>query len=69
MEKEWFEKLTEAQKTKLRGLRESDELIAFCHQEHLELPDDLLDFVNGGNRPVPGYGADDWPDDCPHYWW
>ena len=49
MEKEWFEKLTDAQKTKLRGLGgTAEELIAFCKEEKLDLPDDLLETVNGG---------------------
>lgn len=49
MENEWFEQLTEAQKTKLRELGGSaEELIAFCKQEKLDLPDDVLDAVSGG---------------------
>ena len=49
MEKEWFEKLTEAQKAKLRGLDgDADKLIAFCKEEKLGLPDDLLEAESGG---------------------
>ena len=49
MENEWFDKLTEAQKAKLRGMsRNAEELIAFCKQERLELPDELLEAVSGG---------------------
>lgn len=48
MENKWFEKLTEAQKTKLRGMGgNAEELIAFCKQERLELPDELLEAVSG----------------------
>ena len=33
MEKEWFEKLTDAQKAKLRGLNgDAEKLIAFCRE-------------------------------------
>lgn len=43
MEEEWFNKLTESQKTKLRSLSgKAEELIAFCKKEKLDLPDDLL---------------------------
>ena len=49
MEKEWFEKLTEAQKAKLRGLDgDADKLIAFCKEEKLDLPDDMLEGAAGG---------------------
>ena len=49
MEKEWFEKLTDAQKAKLRGLNgDAEKLIAFCREEKLDLPDDLLEAVSGG---------------------
>ena len=49
MGKEWFEKLTDAQKTKLRGLDGSLEaLTAFCKEEKLDLPDDVLEMVSGG---------------------
>ena len=51
MENKWFEKLTDAQKEKLRGLNgSSEDLIAFCKQEKLDLPDDLLDAVSGGKK-------------------
>ena len=49
MEKEWFDKLTEEQKIKLRSISGNvDNLIAFCKEENLDLPDDLLDAVSGG---------------------
>ena len=49
MENECFEQLTDAQKTKLRELGgNADELIAFCKQEKLDLPDEVLDAVSGG---------------------
>ena len=49
MEKEWFEKLTETQKEKLRRMSgNAEELISFCKEENLELPDDLLEAVSGG---------------------
>ena len=49
MEKEWFDNLTDEQKTKLRELDGSSEsIIAFCRQEKLDLPDDVLDAVAGG---------------------
>lgn len=49
MENEWFEKLTEAQKTKLRGIGgNAEELIAFCKEEKLPLPDELLENTSGG---------------------
>ena len=49
MKNKWFEQLTEAQKTKLRGMGGSlEELIAFCKEEKLDLPDDVLGGVNGG---------------------
>ena len=73
MEKKWLEMLTDDQKEKLRGLSgNEDELIAFCKQENLSIPDDLLDSVSGGERPVPGYGAcpsDTSDKDSPHYLW
>ena len=54
MEKEWFNKLTEAQKTKLRGLNgTTEELIAFCKEEKLDLPEDVLDSVAGGSGEIP----------------
>ena len=50
MEKEWFDQLTEVQKAKLRGLEDSTEaLIAFCKEENLDMPDDLLESVSGGS--------------------
>ena len=49
MEKEWFSKLTEEQKAKLSGLEsDTDALIAFCKEEKLDLPDELLEAVSGG---------------------
>ena len=63
MEKEWFEKLTDAQKAKLRGLNgDAEKLIAFCREEKLDLPDDLLEAVSGGlcHDNDSGYG-------CNHY--
>lgn len=49
MEKEWFDKLTEEQKIKLRSISgNAENLIAFCKEENLDLPDDLLDTVSGG---------------------
>ena len=49
MEKEWFEQLTDEQKAKLRGMEgDTEKLIAFCREEKLDLPDDLLDAVSGG---------------------
>ncbi|MBQ6504038.1 MAG: hypothetical protein IJI57_09030 [Flexilinea sp.] len=49
MEKEWFEKLTDVQKTKLRELGgNAEDLIAFCKEEKLELPDELLEAASGG---------------------
>ena len=49
MQNEWINKLTEAQKEKLRGLiGSSDDMIAFCKEEKLDLPDDLLEGVAGG---------------------
>ena len=56
MEKEWFEKLTDEQKAKLRGLDgDADKLIAFCKEEKLDLPDDLLEAVSGG-MPIGSHG-------------
>lgn len=51
MEKEWFEQLTDAQKAKLKAMGNATEeqLIAFCKQEKLDLPDDMLETVSGGN--------------------
>ena len=38
MEKEWFEKLTDEQKAKLRGMEgDTEKLIAFCREEKLGL--------------------------------
>lgn len=55
MEEEWFNKLTEAQKTKLRSMDgKAEDLIAFCKEEKLDLPDDLMEAVSGGE----GYGGD-----------
>jgi hypothetical protein len=49
MENEWFSKLTEEQKAKLSKLEGGTEaLIAFCREEKLDLPDDLLEVVSGG---------------------
>lgn len=49
MENKWFEQLTEVQKEKLRGMSgKAEELIAFCKEERLELPDELLEAVSGG---------------------
>ena len=49
MEKEWFEKLTDEQKAKLRGMEgDTEKLIAFCREEKLDLPDDVLEAVSGG---------------------
>ena len=49
MEKEWFDQLTDEQKAKLRELDgDTEKLIAFCREEKLDLPDDLLDAVAGG---------------------
>lgn len=49
MDKKWFDQLTEAQKEKLRGLNGSlEELAAFCEQEAIDLPDDVMDAVSGG---------------------
>ena len=49
MENEWFSKLTEEQKAKLSKLEGGTEaLIAFCKEEKLDLPDDVLDAVSGG---------------------
>ena len=56
MEKEWFEKLTDEQKTKLRGMDgDTEKLIAFCKEEKLDLPDDLLEAVSGGSGNLVGY--------------
>lgn len=53
MENEWFEQLTEAQRTKLRGMGGSmEELAAFCKEENLDLPDDVLDAVSGGGKDI-----------------
>ena len=60
MENEWFEQLTDEQKVKLRGLDgDSEKLIAFCREEKIDLPDDVLDPVNGGKKDCEdfnGYG-------------
>ena len=49
MENEWFDQLTEAQKAKLLGLDgDAEKLIAFCKEEKLDLPNDVLDAVSGG---------------------
>ena len=57
MEKEWFDQLTEAQKAKLNGLEGSAEaLISFCREEKLDLPDDILEAVSGGNDCTPFTG-------------
>ena len=55
MEEEWFNKLTEAQKTKLRSMDgKAEDLIAFCKEEKLDLPDDLMEAVSGGD----GFGGE-----------
>ena len=51
MEKEWFDQLTDAQKAKLKAMDGDvtiDRLIAFCKEEKLPLPDDLLEGAAGG---------------------
>ena len=51
MEKEWFEQLTDAQKAKLKAMDGNvtvDQLTAFCKEEKLPLPDDLLEGAAGG---------------------
>ena len=56
MENEWFEKLTDEQKAKLSRLEGGTEaLIAFCKEEKLDLPDDLLEAVSGGSGNLVGY--------------
>ena len=69
MENEWFEQLTEAQKTQLRGMGGSmEELAAFCKEENLDLPDDVLDAVSGG---YGCYGVCEFENSCEHsidYW-
>ena len=51
MEKEWVEQLTEAQKAKLKAMDGNitvEQLAAFCREEKLPLPDDLLEGAAGG---------------------
>ena len=51
MDKNWFEQLTEEQKSKLLSMGENvtfDQLAVFCREEKLPLPDDFLDDINGG---------------------
>ena len=51
MEKKWFDQLTDAQKAKLKAMDGEvtiDRLIAFCKEEKLPLPDDLLEGAAGG---------------------
>ena len=51
MDKNWFEQLTEDQKAKLLSMGENvtfDQLVVFCREEKLPLPDDLLDDISGG---------------------
>ena len=63
MEKEWFSKLTEEQKAKLSKLEGGTEaLITFCKEEKLDLPDDLLDAVSGGDALFGCLQLDTCPD-------
>jgi hypothetical protein len=49
MEKAWLDKLTDAQKEKLRAINgNAEELITFCKEEKLDLPDDMLEGISGG---------------------
>ncbi len=53
MEKEWFEQLTDAQKAKLKAMDGNitvETLTAFCRDEKLPLPDDLLEGASGGEE-------------------
>ena len=62
-EKEWFSKLTEEQKEKLSKLEGGTvALIAFCKEEKLDLPNDLLEAVSGGvGKPRVGLCSDGIP--------
>ena len=51
LEKEWFDQLTDAQKAKLKAMEGDltvERLTAFCREEKLPLPDDLLEGAAGG---------------------
>ena len=43
-----LDNLTDEQKEKAKKCKTMDELVAFAGQEGLELPDEALDYVNGG---------------------
>ena len=57
-----YDSLTDEQKAKAKSFKTMEELAAFAAKEGIELPDALLDAVNGG-YPVfpycPGFDSDD----------
>ena len=73
MEKEWFDELTNAQKAKLKAMDGNvtfDQLIAFCKEENLPLPDDALEGVAGGDsyeELVDKYENESPCIDCPEH--
>ena len=52
---EFFEKLTDEQKTKAKECKTPEELMDFLGKEEIELPDELLDSVAGGFTPLHRY--------------
>ena len=46
--KDVYEKLTDAQKEKMKNCKSEEEFMAFLGEVGIELPDDVLDAVSGG---------------------
>ena len=48
-----YDSLTEEQKEKAKNLKTLEELTAFAAKEGIELPDEILDAVSGGDNNCP----------------
>ena len=60
VEFEQFENLTEEQKAKLRECKTKEEFVSLLEEEDVDLSDDMLETIAGGESPCTGYyGPDD----------